>query len=341
MSTPRVSVLLPVHNAGVFLETAITSIFDQEFRDWELVVVDDGSTDGSTEWLRGATFRDSRLRLFRQDKAGLVTALNRAVSGAQGELLARMDADDVARKERLGRQVAYLDAHPSVGVLGSSVMRIGAAKGYWEWPSDDASLKASLLFQTPFAHPSVMFRRLTWAMLEEGYREAYLAAEDIDLWERLVSHTRFSNLKEPLLEYRIHGGQVTQTAKPAMAKNGARVRTRFLGRFNLEPSIDQQRIHESIAWLDPQLDLTTAEQWLLSLQKANQESGFLNTTALDRVLARRWFELCGAHSKKGLSAWKSYRRSSFARKDPSSKRRQFRFGLICVLRQISRGRRYG
>ena len=124
---PEVSVIMAVRDGGAFLAEAIASIRAQSFPDWELIVVDDGSTDGSDGVLQAAARSENRLRVIRQERLGLVAALNRAVAEARGEFLARMDADDRAHPERLGRQRAFMAAHPEVGVLGSAMRRTADA----------------------------------------------------------------------------------------------------------------------------------------------------------------------------------------------------------------------
>ncbi len=331
---PMVSVIMAVRIGGPFLPEAIASIRGQQFRDWEFVVVDDGSTDDTAAVLQEAARSDDRLRLFRQDPLGLVPALNRAVAEARGNFLARMDADDRAHPERLGRQLAFLAANPGVGVLGTAVRRIGAGRGIWQRPTDDAALRAALLFEAPFAHPTVMMRREVWEKSAGGYRPDFQAAEDIDLWERLASETEFANLSTPLLEYRIHAGQVTSIATPEMAQNGARVRRRWLQRVGLEPTASDMEHHEAVAWLRTGSigDLAGAAAWLISLQEANTNSGWLDETALSRLIGRRWFEYCNAHSRLGLAAWRTFRGFPVGDLVQVPRLRRLRFALLCALR---------
>lgn len=329
---PVVSVLLAVRDGGAFLAEALASIREQTLRAWELVAVDDGSTDGTAATLAAAAAADSRLRVFRQDRLGLVAALNRAAAEARGDYFARMDADDRAHPGRLARQVAYLEAHPGIGVLGTAVRRFGAADGVWTRPEDDASLRAALLFETPFAHPTVMMRRSAWAAAGEGYREDFRAAEDIDLWERIAPHTRFANLPDVLLDYRVHPDQVTRVATDVMARNGARVRRRWLQRLGLEPTEAEQVSHEAVAWVraGSLAELAAAGTWLQRIAAEGGRSGLLEPAALAAVLGRRWFEFANAHSRLGWPAWRTWRAQPFAPGGVSAARRA-RFALLCAL----------
>lgn len=337
---PCVSVLMAVRDGGSYLAEALASIRTQSLREWELVVVDDGSTDGTAGELAAAAQADARIRVFRQERLGLVAALNRAVTEARGEFLARMDADDRAHPERLVRQLEFLQAHPEVGVLGTAVQRFGAAVGVWERPVDDATIRAALLFEAPLAHPTVMLRRSAWTAAAVGaYREEFRAAEDIDLWERLAPHTRFANLAEPLLEYRVHAAQVTQVATGVMAQNGARVRRRWLQRLGLEPTEAELARHEAVAWMraGTLTELAAAGAWLARIRQGNQESGLLQSDALAGVLGRRWFEFANAHSRLGWGAWWAWRQVALKGGEVPMFRRG-RFALLCALRHAVAGR---
>lgn len=337
---PRVSVLMAVRDGGSYLSEALASIRAQSLREWELVAVDDGSTDGTAAELADAAGSDARIRVFRQERLGLVAALNRAATEARAEYFARMDADDRAHPERLERQVAFLEKHPEVGVLGTAVRRFGAAEGVWLRPVDDAAIRAALLFEAPLAHPTVMLRRTSWqAAAGEGYREDFRAAEDIDLWERLASHTRFGNLEEPLLDYRVHASQVTQVATDIMAQNGARVRRRWLQRLGLEPSDTELARHEAVAWVraGSLTELAAAGAWLERIRRANQASGWLEPEALAGVLGRRWFEFANAHSRLGWEAWQAWRLAGLNAGEVPAFRRG-RFALLCALRHAAAGR---
>jgi glycosyltransferase involved in cell wall biosynthesis len=329
---PVVSVLLAVRDGGAYLGEALASIQDQTLPAWELVVVDDGSTDGTPATLAAAARTDARIRVFRQERLGLVAALNRAAAEARGEYLARMDADDRAHPQRLARQLDFLTTHPAVGVLGTAVRRIGAARGIWARPEDDATLRAALLFEAPFAHPTVMMRRSVWPAAGEGYREDFRAAEDIDLWERLAPHTRFANLPDALLDYRVHPGQVTAVATDTMARNGARVRERWLHRLGLNPTEAELARHEAIAWVRPGTpgELDAAGAWLDRLAAEGAASGAVDAAALRQVVARRWFDFANAHSRLGWPAWRMWRTHASSGGVPPA--RQLRFAALCALR---------
>jgi GT2 family glycosyltransferase len=206
---PRVSGVLPVYNGEPFLASAVESILAQSFRDFELITIDDGSDDASGEILDRLAAGDKRLRIVHQTNAGIVAALNRGLALARGELIARMDADDVAHPERFARQVAFLDAHPETAVVGCAVTLIdrdGTRIRDVEYPLASEAVAAFLECGSPLAHPAAMMRRAA-VLAVGGYREAYRHAEDYDLWLRMAERYRIANLPDRLLLYRQHAAK--------------------------------------------------------------------------------------------------------------------------------------
>jgi hypothetical protein len=206
---PRISVVLPVRNGAGFLEHALESVLSQTLRELELIVVDDGSTDRTPEILARAAVRDRRVRVLPGGSSGVVPALNEGCAAADAPFIARLDADDVALPERLEQQVAVLEAHPEVGLVGGGYFVIdarGARRATFRLPTHDAALRARLAKYNVFAHPAVAFRRDAFERAG-GYRLA--EAEDYDLWLRISEHWQLASVPEPVLEYRYHHGQVS------------------------------------------------------------------------------------------------------------------------------------
>ena len=205
---PAVSVLLPVYNTRPFLAEAIESILAQTFGDFELLIVDDGSTDGSTEVARRYSGLDGRIRLVARENRGLVATLNELAGLARGELLARMDADDVALPRRFERQVAHLREHPEVVVAGSWVEWIdqeGDSLCEFQMAEGHEAIDRLLMEEgtNSICHPAAMIRADALRRVG-GYREEFAATacEDYDLWLRLAEVGRVANMPEVLLKYR-------------------------------------------------------------------------------------------------------------------------------------------
>ena len=215
--SPVVSVVMPVYNAGKYLEAAVESILSQTFADFEFLVLDDGSTDDSPAIMQRYEQLDSRIKFSQRphENGNYATALNQLVEAAQGEFIARMDADDISKPERFERQVAYLSAHPEVVAISSRILLVDREL----WPIremcteetheriDEAHMRSH---SGQMCHPAAMVRTDAIRRLN-GYRADYCAAEDFDLWLRLAEIGSLANLPEVLLNWRVHDQNVGHT----------------------------------------------------------------------------------------------------------------------------------
>jgi len=205
---PLISVVLPVFNAEKYVEDAVRSVLQQTFRNFELIVINDGSTDGTRTTLEYIACEDDRIRLISRENKGLVETLNEGISLASGKWIARMDADDIALPDRFERQLQWLQ-ETDADICGSWIRLFGAADTHiLKHAQTDSAIKMELLFGAPFAHPSVMMRR---ALVKElRYDKAWEKAEDYDLWERAVrGGWKMTNVPEVLLHYRQHDTQIS------------------------------------------------------------------------------------------------------------------------------------
>ena len=230
---PLISVVMPVHNAMPYLDVSIRSILGQTFKDFEFVILDDASTDGSTAALQEWAEKDARIRLHRSErKLGLSVGSNFVVRLARTPLVARMDADDVSHPERLMRLWNVMQSQPDVALVGALCDGIDS-KGRRIRPRDRWRLVRRSEFP-PFPHGSVMFRR---AVFEEfgGYNEEYTSAEDQELFLRIARSKRVVVLPDVLYHYRYHRGCSTIFSLMASAtdNNGSR-------RFVYEPRSPQR-----------------------------------------------------------------------------------------------------
>jgi hypothetical protein len=202
--TPTVSVILPVYNCPEYVEAAIQSTLTQRFDDFELVIIDDGSTDSTPDILK--QIDDRRIRLFTQANQGLAATLNRGIELAQGKYIARQDQDDISLPERFAQQVTYLDAHPDCALIGTwaEIWEVDQkSERAHHHPPDNMTLQYQLLFNNPFVHSSVMLRK---SALEQvgGYSTdpARQPPEDYEFWSRIARSFPVANIPEILQVYR-------------------------------------------------------------------------------------------------------------------------------------------
>ncbi|HSC86653.1 MAG TPA: glycosyltransferase [Polyangiaceae bacterium] len=204
--TAAVSVLMPVYDTARYLEAALASVTAQTFADFELLVVDDGSKDGSSEILRAFAAREPRARVFHGPNRGLISARNQLLNEAQAPLIAWMDSDDIALPWRLERQVAVFTARPELLALGGGAVCIdprGAPLKVERYPLQHADIVERQRVGGAFRFPTVMMRRQA-ARDVGGFREPFVVGEDFDLLVRLAERGQLANLDEPLLGYRMH-----------------------------------------------------------------------------------------------------------------------------------------
>jgi glycosyltransferase involved in cell wall biosynthesis len=235
--TPRVTVLMSVYNGARYLREAVDSILAQTWRDFEFLIIDDGSTDASAQIL--ASYDDARIRIIRNEtNVGLTRSLNIGLAAARGALIARQDADDVSDRERLALQVAAFDADPALAILGTGFYalddagRIGGAPPLWPRLSGELALRWQTPFDNPFIHTSVVVRRdVVWDELG-GYDEAFRTNQDFELWSRLLRTHRGANLKANLVGFRRHAASVSARYSPDLLARLTELMTRNLRDFH-------------------------------------------------------------------------------------------------------------
>jgi glycosyltransferase involved in cell wall biosynthesis len=246
LMSPAVSVVMAVHNSAEYLREAVDSIVAQTMGAWELVAVDDGSTDESGAILDEYAARDPRVKVIHSPHRGYASSLNAGVALTQTPFVARLDADDAAFPRRLEVQLSRLLTEPTLGVVGGAVVFIDAAGRRFaeaRYPLDDEGIRKAFTTTTPFVHSAVTIRRDAFDAAG-GYRPAFTAAEDLDLWLRIPSTFTLANLEDPVVRYRVHVGQMSvtelerQAVSAAAARHSARNRLRGDDPLALAATID-------------------------------------------------------------------------------------------------------
>jgi hypothetical protein len=234
---------MPVHNGERFIEEAVASILQQQYQNFELLIIDDGSNDQTHSLATRLSRHDKRVHVLWQEKSGIVAALNHGISRATGKYLARMDADDIAHPMRLSKQVEKMETEPQLVACGTDFIKFGDSTQYVPTPRTDDDCKSLLMIESCFAHPTVMMR--TQIIKQHGleYKADAEYVEDYRLWVDLAPYGAFANIPLPLLQYRIHGGQVStgrierqrdahvRIASERLQRHGCAVQTEKLREF--------------------------------------------------------------------------------------------------------------
>lgn len=201
----KVSVVIPVYNCKRYVVEAVDSILKQTYKDFEILLLDDGCTDGTSEILKTLAKKDARVRLIVNKKnMGMTATMNRGLREARGEYIARMDADDVAKKNRFAKQVQFLDKHPEIALLGTAADIInnkGVVTGSLAYVTTHDEIKRHMMERNQFIHPSTMYRRSV--LNDVGYYDVnFKIAQDYEYFSRMIVAHNASNLSEKLMQYR-------------------------------------------------------------------------------------------------------------------------------------------
>lgn len=246
---------MPLYNEGSFIRESLQSVLDQTYSDFECIIIDDCSTDDTLDKIE--SFDDPRIRLIKKEvNSGYTTSLNLGILEARGRYIARMDGDDYCYPERFEKQVAFLEENLDYVLCGSQYMRFDDQKAF-VLPEEDTEIKTMLIHGNQIIHPSVMMRRSV--LIDNGiiYNVEKEPAEDYDLWARLLPFGKLKNLKEPLIKYRVHTGQISNRASQLQKEHDHD--TRLIMYSYLDLAIDEKEkrlikrlysINEKLKWSD-------------------------------------------------------------------------------------------
>jgi glycosyltransferase involved in cell wall biosynthesis len=313
--SPRVTVLMPVYNAAPHLLEAVNSILTGSFKDLELLAINDGSTDESEEILQ--RIADPRLRVTRNPaNEGVIATLNRGLDLAEGDFIARMDADDVSMPDRLARQVAFMDENPEIGLSGTWARTFGARpERMIRVPLSPVEIHMQLFAFNAICHPTVILRRNLFARYNLRYSADARHGEDLDLWMRASNYFGLANLPIVGLRYRVHASQVTQRFEAEQQETLAKLRRRQL--LPLVSDASEAAIKLHLKALDVRQSLTHDElvaigEWLKRLEDSNSRVNRYDASAFHSFLVQRWLNAAHRCKPRNIEVWHIWRRSSFA-----------------------------
>lgn len=323
----KVSVVLPVYNVAKFIQQTIESVLQQSFQDFELLVLDDCSTDDTVERIR--TFTDSRVKLIvNPQNLGRAGTDNAALSFVRGRYIAKMDGDDLCHPERLARQVAYLDSHSNVNVVGSWMQNFGASTYLNRYPATPEAAQVMTLFTLPIGNPSVMMRAHLFRDDGLFYNAVLRQTEDYDFFARYIHKLRVITLPEALIQYRVP----PDTSKTAILTERAtvadEVRSRLLCEWGISCTPRELQVHNTIAMMNRPLGdicLEEVELWLSKLIQYNDDQPLFEPASLRYGLGERWFEVCYTHPQPRLRSVLQYGRSRLSTYFPLENSKWLRF----------------
>lgn len=305
---PAISVILPVYNSDSFLKESIDSIINQTFRDWELIIINDGSTDKSEEII--LSYKDDRIKYHKNNEnIGLIKTLNKGIDLSTSKYIARMDADDISDIKRFEKQFEFLENNPQIGMCGTFALIInntGETTGKIIHLTEDEYLQVNLLFSVPFVHPSMMIRREI--LQNERFNSDFTHTEDYDLWCRIARNHKTANIPLFLLKYRWHGDNVSIKYEETQTQIKSTINLRELKRLGLNPTEQELALHRvSFSQFNNKnkngltnnvfKDYKGLENWFTKIINANKNIKRYNENALRSFLWSRWIIVCIVQKK--------------------------------------------
>lgn len=271
---PIISIVMPVYNGDSYLGEAMDSVLSQTYPHFELLVVDDGSTDNTLSIAR--SYEDSRIRIIETaNHSGITNALNTGLQHVAGQYIARMDADDVCSRWRLEHQIAFMEAHPNVLLCGTN-MHLLFTNRTLTLPSEHEDIRAHLLFSNCISHPTVMIRAHQFS-----YPSDYPNAEDYALWAVMVETGVFHNLPDALYSWRIHDAQVSTVKYEQGRASGKEIHRMLLSKFGVPFTEEELSMHTNFQRF---IGTRVLETWLEKLLEYNRQHPYYDQSALSNVV---------------------------------------------------------
>lgn len=335
MSQIKISVILPVYNSQDYLREAIESVLKQTCSDFELIIINDGSTDNSSAIIE--SFSDSRIVYINNSKnSGLISTLNEGLRRAKGKYIARMDADDISLPDRFHKQLEVLEKSDDVVLVSSDFYELkGTSLKLSVGFTGSDEIKAVLLFAPGIAHPTVMMRNI-FKDNSIQYDSQFLHVEDYHLWTELAFLGDMVNLDRPLLKYRSHKLQVSAQFSSIQKMNSERIREAYLKKRGFVFSEGDLQTHHLIGnnvFITGASQLKQIEIWLSALIEQNRSKKIFQEKAFERVIHKFWLDSCG-YTSLGLLAYRSYFASQISAKVSLSFSSRSGLFLKCLIRRF-------
>ena len=299
-TAPKISLIMSVYNGEDYLRDAIESVLNQTFRDFELIVINDCSTDSTGEILNRFAQLDERIKVHTNEvNLRLPLSLNKAIALAQGKYIARMDADDICLPERLEKQYEFMENNPKVALsscrfmtLKNGVISSGGCGG----KSDKESIKALLLVTNPILHPGIIAK--ADAIRNLGYDKNFTCTEDMELWTRFVmAGYDIEIMPEYLMIYRLHDKQITETTLEKQHKEVVAIQKNYCGKLLGVMNPEQEEFYIKGIYFRENTDIGKFCEFYKWLKKANRKTKAFNEDALSYAM----FEILAEYKRKGIS----------------------------------------
>ena len=285
--SPKISVIMSIYNEEKYIETSLKSLLNQTFEDFEIIIVDDASTDNTRKLVQG--LQDKRIRLIcNQENQGLTKNLNKALQYAKGKYIARMDGDDIAFPERFEKQYQYMEKHLETMLISCYTKSFGGSDLVFALPDNSEVLKIRMLVRPVYAHPGFMIRR---ELIEDGYQynEEYHTAQDYEFASRVAEKYKIGLVPEVLLLYRVHKKQISSKAGNQQFNNADKIRKRQLEQLGIQMSETEWQDYQNfvkevkVNSLD---DFDRVYEVIQNMVRCNEKTKIYDARIMEKTLKR-------------------------------------------------------
>lgn len=334
MSHPKVSVLIPAYNSEKYIGEAIQSILHQTFTDFELLVLDDGSTDNT--WLEIQKFEDNRIQLLKNEtNQGIPFSRNKLMDNAKGEYLAWLDADDMTMPERLAIQIKFMDENPDVGICGSWIQYFGYFEHIAKNPISAKEIKCRSLFASCIAQTSSLIRMKILKNHNLNYHLQFDVSQDYLMEVQIGELSLQSNIPQPLTHQRNHPKRISFVQNKSQIVNANKVRKYQLQKLKIEPSEKELSLHhqlvnkiESPITMDI---LQSIDSWLSKIKIANDTMKIFPEPEFTDMLKAIWLKNMAGYSRLGIGFWRLFSTSHLSPYQEYNLWMNLKFYVKCML----------
>lgn len=332
----RVSVLMPVYNGEKYLREAIDSVLNQTYQDFELIIVDDGSTDNSVKIVK--SYNNPKIKLYiNTTNERLGRTRNKCINYSTGVYLANLDCDDIAEPKRLELQVAFMDNNTEVGVCGGYAKIIGKDE-IWKYEIDNDSIKFKMLFDSRFINSSTIIRKSVLNKNKIRYNEAFDQSQDYGLWVDISKYCTFANIPEVLVNYRVHPERITDIYRTSQVNFADEIRLKQISNLGISINDEEKEIHlKFLKHKNEPLssaDAIKIHKWHIKLSKANHSLKIYNISIFDNHFKSYWtkyindFNFIDYNLSLFIMAWFS----TFSIENSISDKIKIKFLIKCLIK---------
>ena len=295
----NLTVFMPVYNGEKYIKNAIQSILEQSYKDFQFLIINDGSTDESVNIIK--SFNDSRINLVHNSKnEGLVYTRNKGFELVNTKFIAFNDCDDISYLTRIEEEFNFLNNNPDYGICGSSVKVFGDfEEGFWGYPEHHEDIKTLSLFKCQISNSTAMINANLFKNYDLKYMEGFFLAEDYELWVRALENIKAYNIQKPLVGICVHDESICHKKHNILKSRTYDVYKKLLYKLGINPTEEELNLHSALGEYAVLISINNylerTEKWLFKLIEANKIHKIYNSKNFNSMIDKLWFEACNQY----------------------------------------------